>query len=79
MTSRIRKFKVSPQIFPMEFRTGRKIEIIKGIPEGAQFRGFAHDIETNSIAVFVEHPSFDELKEGFQIPNGESIEIKVTA
>lgn len=44
----------------MLFLTGSIVEVVRGIPPGAQFRGFVIDAQTNELRVFVEHESFPE-------------------
>jgi len=65
---RIRKYRIDPQILPGLFKTGVFNEIINGIPEGAQFRGYAIDHVTNNLVIFVEHESFEMIHEGGESP-----------
>lgn len=56
---RIKRVRIDPGLFMHTFSTGNKFEIMDGIPQDAKFCGFAHDYETNCIAVFIEHQSFE--------------------
>jgi len=48
---------------------GLKFLVKSGIPSGAKFRGYGHDHSRNCIYVFVEHESFDEVREGEIYPD----------
>lgn len=50
------------------FITGTIVAQVEGLPEGSQFRGFAHDWSTNCVNLFVEHESFEEVAEGKSCP-----------
>ncbi len=65
---RIKVFKICPEFFPEMFKTDRCLFVRKGIPEGAIFRGFNHDLETNCLAVYVEHDSFEMVGVGMPYP-----------
>ena len=73
---RIRRYLVSPDLFPSLFRTGLKFEILEGIPDGAQFRGYAIDHATNCLSIFVEHSSFEELEGGLAAPDAEPMKFR---
>lgn len=74
MTSRrVMRYQVSPEVFPMALETGLKLQVIRGIPKGAEFRGYAIDHQTNTLMIYVEHGSFDLIQEGFQVPIADPI------
>ncbi len=75
MDRRLRRYEVRPEWFRL-FTPGLFMEILQGIPAGAQFCGFAVSYEKNCIAVFMEHESFDLVSEDQEIPNGPTITIK---
>ncbi len=63
-----RCYLIDPEIFPQIFRSGNAIDIIEGIPDGAQFRGYSIDPARNIICMFVEDPSFAEIGAGERLP-----------
>ncbi len=65
---RARRLMITPELMPMFFKTGAKMEVIEGIPEGARFRGYAIDPQLNCLSIFIEHESFDLLYEGYAAP-----------
>lgn len=65
---RIKRVLFSAEFIPMAFRTGLVFEIESGIPHGAQFRGFALDVNTNCLAMFIEHPSFEFIPYAKEVP-----------
>lgn len=73
---RVRRYEVTPALFPMMFTTGQKFEVTDGIPEGANFRGFAHCYERNTIMVFIEHESFDKVHASYVAPQGPPIQMR---
>ena len=48
--------------------------LANGIPNGAEFRGFAIDYVNNDLFIFVEHESFDEVDESSKVPTAQPIE-----
>jgi len=46
--------------------TGAMYKTIKGLPKGAEFRGWGHNPLTNEIHTFWEHESFKECYDGGQ-------------
>ncbi len=75
-TSRVKRYSITPEMFPLLFEDGLTLQVIKGIPRGAKFRGYAIDPERNSVMLFVEHWSFDIVNEGFVCPNADPIEVR---
>lgn len=66
---RVKRLQISPEIFMDLLKDGNKFEIVKGIPSHSKFRGFAHDAMSNSISVFVEHQSFEEVADHCAAPD----------
>jgi hypothetical protein len=54
-----------------------QLKILKGVPKDAIFRGFGHDIMSNSIVIFYEHESFPEV-EDHKIPDLLDLMIETT-
>ena len=63
-TARVRRVVIVPEILFHIFGTGTSWLVERGIPEGARVRGVTHDPYANTINVFVEHESFDEIETG---------------
>lgn len=76
MTSRVRRYDINPRLFPMAFETGLKLEVTKGIPRDARFRGYTIDPAKNCISIFLEHESFEEVEEHSECPVAEPLEVK---
>lgn len=68
MMRRTRNYEVCPEVLVNFFTYGKAFGIIEGIPEGAKFRGFAHNYQNNSISIFIEHDSFDEVHQSMCPP-----------
>ncbi len=66
--SRIKKIALDPRLLPHLFVTGAALRCVSGLPAGFVFRGFAHDYHTNCINLFIEHPSFEIVLEGIEVP-----------
>lgn len=66
---RLRRVLITPKLF-FEFITSYsgRLARISGIPPGSEFRGFGHDVVANSMMIFIEHESFDEVPLGYEIP-----------
>lgn len=73
--TRYRRFVLEGDSLTWLFETGLKFEVIEGFPEGSKFLGFSQDPLTNSMIVFVEHESFEEVKDG-GFPLTEEIEVR---
>lgn len=66
---RVAILKIEPRIFVgMCTPGGRPALCIEGLPAGAVYRGFAHDYQDNTINIFVEHESFEDVPMGQAAP-----------
>lgn len=72
---KIKRFLISPKVLPMLFEDGLSFKVDKGIPQGAKFKGYAHDPLTNCIVVFVEHESYKEVDENKEVPVEEPLKF----
>lgn len=61
MKARIRRMMVNPEMLFHIMETSTAWRVSKGIPAGARFRGVTLDPHTQTIHLFVEHDSFDEV------------------
>ena len=75
-TFRVRRYDISPSVFPMLFQTGTSLEVLNEVPVGAAMRGYAIDAQRNCISIFVEHSSFDEVPEGQVFPSADPLQIR---
>ncbi len=62
---RLKAFRIDP-IYIAEVLTGRSVPV--PLPEGIEIVRYGHDWTTNSAIVIISHDSFEELKEGSEIP-----------
>jgi hypothetical protein len=74
--ARLRKYSISPQVFPMALKSGLRFVVDEGIPDGAEFRGYAIDHARNLIAIFVEHESFELVHQSEVIPEAPPIKVR---
>lgn len=65
---RRRIYQINPEALPHAFVTGNIVEVLEGIPGDAEFRGYTIDPMTDTIQIFLEHASFDEVEEGLRSP-----------
>ena len=49
-------------------RGGSMVKLDAGIPEDARCVGVSHDVMSNGINVFFEHPSFDAIEPAYWVP-----------
>lgn len=59
--SKIRRFVVTQKQLSLMLLNGATFRVSHGIPADAEFRGVTIEPTTNSVVVFVEHHSFNEL------------------
>lgn len=72
---RLRQYEISAQALPFLFRTGNVVEIIDGMPSGAEVVDAGYDYRNQVFYLTVEHESFEEVYEAEPIPQGQ-IEIE---
>lgn len=66
--SRIRNYRIAPEVLPHLFAENTYTEITRGIPDGSKLRGFAICPETNSISIFIENDVFELIESGTEAP-----------
>lgn len=66
---RLKKVSVTAEFLLDWFKVGQAWRVVEGIPVDAQLRGLALDDQNNCLAVFFEHPSFDEKPEACPVPD----------
>ena len=71
---RIKRLSIDSGLFMGLFQNGMITEVVSGIPEDAQFRGFCHDYTSNTLSVFIEHESYPEVEPG-NIPEDLMIQV----
>jgi len=75
-SERIRKYMLTPRNLMKILMTGGRFETLSGIPDNAEFRGFCHSVQNNSLAIYVEHPSFEEVYESREYLEGPSVRFE---
>jgi len=65
---RLKRFTFDPAAMTELLVAGTFVECIDGVPKDGVFRGFTVDVERNVINIFVEHPSYEFVPEGRQVP-----------
>lgn len=63
-TARVKRVVIVPEILFHIFGTGTSWLVESGIPAGARIRGVTHDPYANTVNLFVEHESFEEVSMG---------------
>jgi hypothetical protein len=66
---RVVKIGITPRLLMQFFIAPNAFRCVEGLPNGAEFRGFAHDYNRNCINIFVSHESFAEVIEGHECPD----------
>jgi hypothetical protein len=64
---------ISPEALFQIMETGSAWRVTKGIPKDAKMRGFTLDPYTQTLHLFVEHESFEEVEVGDVAPKIESL------
>ena len=67
-TNKVKVIRISPELLKYFFTSGVINVEVDGIPDGCQYRGFAHDWNNNCINLFIEHESFPVTPEGMPSP-----------
>lgn len=66
---RLRRLVVMPEFFLCLLEPGEhRYEIEGGLPADYRFRGVAHDLREDVLMFYIEHPSFDPVELGAEIP-----------
>ena len=74
-TRKLARYKIDPRIFEEIIKEGvtffhgdKIVKVESGIPSDAKLAGFNTDKQENIINLFFEHESFDEVKQGAEVP-----------
>jgi len=58
---RIKRIAISPEILFHMFTSGTAWKVVDGIPLGSRFTGITQDAYTQTLQLFVEHESFENI------------------
>lgn len=67
-TARVKRVVISPDVLFHVFGTDTSWKVEQGIPIGSRLRGLTLDPYQNTINLFVENESFDEVADGSVAP-----------
>lgn len=70
-TRRMKRFSITGEEL-FNLLQGR-VRIVEGIPLSAHYCGAAHDVASNVVCVYVEHPEFESVSAGRMLPHGEIV------
>ena len=85
--SRIKIFEIDPKHIKAILEKDTRIinnnwlhsyQCVEGLPQGAEFRGFAHDYTRNCLNLFFEHDSFDDIPDSHCCPREYGVFKKTT-
>jgi len=69
---RFKRFYISAQIVKnLLFLVGRPLNIKSNVPESAVLVDSFKDVQKNQFCIIIGHGSFDPIKEGFPVPEGD--------
>ncbi len=68
---RLKQYTVTAEAALHLFRDGNKVEVVDGIPTGAELHNHGYNPRDETIYITVEHESFPLVHEGEVIPIGE--------
>lgn len=77
MKARIKRLMINPEVLFHIMETGTGWRVTKGIPAEAKMRGFTLDPYTQTLHLFVEHESFEEVEMGEVAPQLETLFKKI--
>lgn len=73
---RIKKIHIYPEQLMNVMMSGGMVGVVNGILPGSKFAGFGVNERENAVYFYIEHPMFDSVPRGTEIPAHGTIEIK---
>ncbi len=77
MGRRLRIVPISGQCLVNTCKLGYKYEVMQGLPEGANLVGAQYNLDRDCFELMIEHPSFDVVPDGDQVPRNDDIVMHV--
>jgi hypothetical protein len=70
MARRMRRYRITDHGLALLLEKGNVWGVREGIPEGATACGLGFEKDLNCVVLFVEHPSFEYVEDGYIVPEG---------